>query len=219
MSHVSDSSRLPSGRDRVGASRRTHRHPLAPPEVRRRLLGRLADLPRGAALALALAIASSSCATPGALPSDSVDFVLPSGARAHLGTLRGRVVIVDVCASWASACNLNARVLDEVVEALPGAPLEVVTVLLDDGPLATEAQRTYVEVLGVKHLVALAGSRVRAGTSALGERQDVPRLLVVDREGRIVIDEVGGVVSVQGLVERVRPLLGAPATWARASAR
>lgn len=138
---------------------------------------------------------------------ESVDFVMPDGQRASLASFRGRVVIVDVCASWASACNLNARVLDEVAEALRDQPVEVVTLLLEEGPLASEAQRSYVEVLGVRHLVVLAGGHVLAGTSLLGPGRDVPRLLVVDAKGRVAMDEVGGIVSVAGVVERVRPLL------------
>jgi len=132
---------------------------------------------------------------------------MPDGQRASLASFRGRVVIVDVCASWASACNLNARVLDEVAEALRDQPVEVVTLLLEEGPLASEAQRSYVEVLGVRHLVVLAGGHVLSGTSLLGAGRDVPRLLVLDARGRVAIDEVGGIVSVAGVVERVRPLL------------
>ncbi len=132
---------------------------------------------------------------------------MPDGARATLAGLAGRVVVLDVCASWASACNVNARVLDEVAVALAGEPVDVITLLYDEGPLAPAAQRSYAEVLGVRHLVVLAGSRVLAGTSALGEGRAVPRLVILDRHGRVAVDEVGGIVSVAGVVERVRPLL------------
>ena len=190
MSQVSESSGLSGGRDHLGASRATHRHRVVPALVLTALLGQMTE----------------GCASVPPPSPESVDFVLPDGRRADLSSLRGRVVIVDVCASWASACNLNARVLDEVAEALRDQPVEVLTLLFDEGPLAREAQRTYVEVLGVRHLVTLAGSRVLAGTSLLGESRDVPRLLVVDRQGRVAIDQTGGIVSVTGLVERVRPL-------------
>lgn len=191
MSHMSDNTELTKGRDREGASRASHRHLAVPALLLPLLLGCLTE----------------GCASTSRPATESVDFVLPDGQRANLSSLRGRVVIVDVCASWASACNLNARVLDEVASALAAEPVWVMTLLFDEGPLAREAQRSYVEVLGVRHLVALAGSRVLAGNSLLGDSRDVPRLLVVDREGRVVIDETGGIVSVAGLVERVRPLL------------
>jgi thiol-disulfide isomerase/thioredoxin len=191
MSQMRDSEDLREGRDRAAASRATHRHRRVPALLLPLLLGCLTE----------------GCATTPRPSPESVDFVMPNGQRASLASFRGRVVIVDVCASWASACNLNARVLDEVAEALRDQPVEVVTLLLDEGPLAQEAQRSYVEVLGVRHLVVLAGSRVLAGTSLLGPGRDVPRLLVVDAKGRVAMDEVGGIVSVAGVVERVRPLL------------
>lgn len=191
MSHMNDSGRLTFDGDRGGASRATHRHRLVPAALLPLLLGCLAE----------------GCATAPQPTPASVDFELADGTRATLAALRGRVVVLDVCASWASACNLNARVLDEVALAFAGEPVEVITLLFDEGPLAHEAQRSYVEVLGVHHLVALAGRQVLDGASMLGNSRDVPRLVVLDAEGRVVIDEVGGIVSVTGVVERVRPLL------------
>ncbi|OGQ18786.1 MAG: hypothetical protein A2138_11725 [Deltaproteobacteria bacterium RBG_16_71_12] len=158
-------------------------------------------------LPVLLGCLAEGCATARVGAPDSVDVVLPDGARTTLASLRGRVVVLDVCASWASACNLNARVLDEVAAALADEPVEVITLLFDEGPLGRAAQQSYTDVLGVRHLVVLAGSRVLAGTSVLGEGRDVPRLVVLDRDGRVVVDEVGGIVSVTGVVERVRPLL------------
>lgn len=191
MSYLSLSGSLRAGRDHGGASHATHRHPSVPALVLPLLLGCLAE----------------GCATPRAGSSDSVDVILPDGERTTLASLKGKVLVLDVCASWSSACNLNARVLDEVAAALAGEPVEVITLLFDEGPLARAAQQSYADVLGVRHLVVLAGSRVLAGTSVLGEGRDLPRLVVLDRQGRVVIDEVGGIVSVAGVVERVRPLL------------
>lgn len=191
MSHMSDSSRLNVVPDRGGASPATHRHPLVPALLLPLFLGCLAE----------------GCKTAPSPTSESVDFVLPDGQRATLASLRGKVVVLDVCASWASACNLNARVLDEVAAALDAEPVEVITLLFDEGPLGRQAQHSYREVLGVRHLVTLAGSRVLAGTSLLGDSRDVPRLVVLDAEGRVIVDEVGGIVSIAGVVERVRVLL------------
>lgn len=191
MSHMSDFGCLTTSGDRGGALCATHRHRLVPAALLLLLLGCLAE----------------GCATTAPATSESVDLVLPNGQRATLAALRGKVVVLDVCASWASACNLNARVLDEVALALASEHVEVITLLFDEGPLARAAQRSYVEVLGVRHLVTLAGSRVLAGTSLLGSSRDVPRLVVLDTNGRVVIDEVGGIVSVTGVVERVRPLV------------
>src|SRR5436190_2234734 len=68
------------------------------------------------AVGVAIAIASG-CATPrervGA--GGTIDFRDDKGHEATLDSLRGKIVVVDLCASWAAACNVNAKVLDEVM--------------------------------------------------------------------------------------------------------
>lgn len=170
---------------------------------------------RDARVALAVAACAAimlACATtskPGM--GASVDFVDAAGREATLGAFAGKVIVLDVCASWATACNLNAKVLDEVAVALAekgrAEDVVLVTVLLDEGLLGQQAVRSYVETLGVKHPVFLASSRVRAGTSILGNTGYVPRIVLFDREGRVVVDDSGGVVNVEGLLAKVDALL------------
>jgi hypothetical protein len=150
----------------------------------------------------------AACATASVRGGAStIDFEDATGHRGTLDGNRGRVVILDVCASWATACNLNAKVLDEVMDVLQQEPVDVVTLLLDEGEMGRVALRSYVETLGVKHAVVLAGSRVRAGTSGLGDTGYVPRLVLLDKSGQIVLDDSGGVVNVEYVVKKVRALL------------
>jgi hypothetical protein len=188
MSHTNENSGLDGVRACRSASAVTHRHLLVALWLSPVFLGCMTGPERKGG-------------------ADSIDVVMPGGERVFLDAFRGRVLVLDVCASWASACNVNARVLDEVRAALPDPGLEVVTMLLDEGPFGAAALKSYADTLGVQHLVVLAGSRVRAGTSALGDATYVPRLVILDVAGRIVVDESGGVISVAGVVERVKPLL------------
>lgn len=143
--------------------------------------------------------------------SASVDFADADGRVSNLGMgmFARKVVVVDVCASYVTACNLNAKVLDEVVAALEaegrGAASDVVviTLLLDEGLIGQQAIRSYAETLGIKHPVVLAASRVRAGASILGDTGYVPRIVLFDREGRKVLDDSGGVLNVENLVARI----------------
>lgn len=153
-----------------------------------------------------------ACATAGKPGMGaSVDFVDARGREGTLGAFAGKVVVLDVCASWATACNLNAKVLDEFATALAEKKLDddvvLITVLLDEGDMGKVAMQSYVDTLGVKHPVFLASSRVRAGTSVLGEAGYVPRIVLFDREGRVRLDDSGGVVNVEGLLAKVEPLL------------
>lgn len=120
---------------------------------------------------------------------------------------QGRVVVMDLCASWATACNLNARILDEAARALDGKPVIFLTVLLDDGQLGRVALREYPQALSLAHEVVLAGPALRAAQTALGNTSFVPRLVVLDARGRVRVDNSGGIVGVEGLVEEIRSLL------------
>ena len=198
MSHLSLSSELRRRPGRLAASLLTQRHARFALAL--------------TAFGLAFVVGASGCATaskPGM--GASVDFVDAAGREATLAAFAGKVVVLDVCASWATACNLNARVLDEVGTALAakkrGGDVVFITVLLDEGEMGKVAMQSYGETLGVKHPVFLASSRVRAGTSVLGEASYVPRIVLFDREGRVRLDDSGGVVNVEGLLAKVEPLL------------
>jgi hypothetical protein len=106
-----------------------------------------------------------------------------------------------------AACNVNAKVLDEVLLAFAGRPVVAFSLLLDDDSVGALAIESYRKDLGVVHEVVLAGPRVRAGNSVLKDTGYVPRIVVLDAEGRVRLDEAGGVVNVEALVERVRPLV------------
>lgn len=182
MSYTCDFNRLRGSLERFGASFVTRRH-------------------AGFALVVCAMVA---CATAGgAGRGESIDFRDDQGHLGNLDSMRGRVVVVDVCTSWAAACNVNAKVLDEL--QLDG--VSVITILVDDESIAAQAARSYRDVLGVKHPVVTAGPRVRAGTSSLGEASYVPRLVVLDRDGAIALDDSGGVLNVEGLVAKLRPLV------------
>ena len=134
----------------------------------------------------------------------SIDVMDESGATSSLGVHLGKRVVLDVCASWTDACLLNARALDEVCRTACGEGVEVITLLLDDQ--GATALQSYRKVLGVTHRVALPGARTRAGQSALGDVSGIPRLVLFDREGRIVEDITGGIVSTAGILRRLHEL-------------
>lgn len=191
VSHMSVFNHLPRSDRRAGASFVTQRH---------------------AWVALLLLQTATACATgPKPGMGASVDFTDGAGGEATLASFTGKVVVLDVCASWATACNLNARVLDELAEALAARghrdDVVVLTLLLDDEVIGREAMRSYRETLGVQHAVVLASSRVRAGTSILGEASYVPRIVIFDRTGAVRLDDNGGVIHLEGLLARVEPLL------------
>ncbi len=165
---------------------------------------------RATAVGLCLLV-FGACATvrggPQALAS--IDVRDTEGGPRTLSVYAGKVVAVCVCATWAEACHLNARAFEQAAHELPASDVALVTLLLDDlpAPLMKAALQEYIAISGQTTPVVVAGPRVREGYSVLGGVSGVPRLVVFDRQGRIVLDESGGVLHAEGLVNRLRPLL------------
>lgn len=167
---------------------------------------------RFAAVGLAWAAALGGCATPRATAGGlaGVDVVLADGSASSLASLAGHVVVLDLCASWADACPLNARALDLTARELAAdaheteVPVAMITVLLDEPEL--KSIDSYARVFELHHTVVRAGPRTRSGASLLGPVTGVPRLLLIDAKGDLVVDESGGVLSPSGLATRIRGL-------------
>jgi len=137
-------------------------------------------------------------------PRATVDIMLPDGGMTTLRSIGARVTVLDICAAWSVPCMENARALSEACDIVCSEDVAVISLLLDEqGQAAVES---YYNVLGVTHTVVLPGPRTLAGQSALGHILDIPRLVLIGPDGRIIEDEIGGVVSAMGIVRRVKAL-------------
>lgn len=135
----------------------------------------------------------------------TVDVVDEKGTIHTPAQWSGKVVVIDLCAAWSDPCLLNARTVSDACAALCGDNLAMVTILLDE--LGEQARESYVEVLGVRQEVYLPGPTVRAGKSALGDVAGIPRLLIFDRDGRLLERHDGRVLQNPALIDRVREYL------------
>jgi thiol-disulfide isomerase/thioredoxin len=123
--------------------------------------------------------------------------VVESGARKRLGELRGRVLVVNLWATWCPPCLRELPVLDRLQAAHRARGLVVLT--LTDEP--AEAVRGELARLAPR---TLNGSVASFGWLAI--RDFRPFTLVVDREG-VLRDYLFGEQSYETFEARIRPLL------------
>jgi thiol-disulfide isomerase/thioredoxin len=99
------------------------------------------------------------------------------GAPLDVGTLRGRVVVIDFWATWCAPCAAALPALDALARRHP--EVVVVAASIDDDPAA--ADRFVAAHLPAPALTLARdpGGRVMNGLGAPG----MPTLVVVDREG------------------------------------
>ena len=123
-----------------------------------------------------------------ALPLRGLD-----GARAALSDYRGRVVLLNIWATWCAPCRLEMPAMQRAYDRYRDDGLEIVAVAVDDraGPFPSveDLVRAFVDQLGLTFPVFLdptGDTERRLGVVAL------PTTFLIDRDGRVRAREVGG---------------------------
>jgi thiol-disulfide isomerase/thioredoxin len=119
-----------------------------------------------------------------------------AGGRA-LGNddFRGKVVLLNIWATWCTPCREEMPALDRLQGLLGGEGFEVVALSIDAGDAGREAARRFYADIGIRHLRLYHDASANAGfeLAAVG----VPTTLMLDREGR-EIGRVAGAVPWDG---------------------
>ncbi len=171
------------------------------------------------ALALACAVSSCSGAPPrGEAPAPSLASELPlkltlpklGGGTLSLEALRGKPVLLSLFTTWCLLCQEEAPRLVRLDERFRGAGLQVVGIALNsEGVRPSSLVALYVEQQGFRFPVAIAAPDDLDLVGALGltPPERLPRTLLLDGSGRVVLDQVGG-TRFQAVENKVLELLG-----------
>jgi cytochrome c biogenesis protein CcmG, thiol:disulfide interchange protein DsbE len=105
--------------------------------------------------------------------------VLGSGARTSLAAYHGKVVILNVFASWCDPCKAEAPILADAERSLRARDATILGVTYLDNPTASE-QFVHQQHISYPVLRDVDGAFVRSfGTTG------VPETFVINRQGRI----------------------------------
>jgi thiol-disulfide isomerase/thioredoxin len=107
-------------------------------------------------------------------------FAGPQGAPTSLTAFRGRIVLLNVWATWCPPCREEMPTLDRLQATLGGPDFEVVALSIDEGGMP--AVRAFLVSAGIRHLRPYVDPSGDART--LFGAGGVPLTLLVDREGR-----------------------------------
>lgn len=108
-----------------------------------------------------------------------VNLALLDGGRVNSDTLRGRVVLVNLWASWCAPCRAEMPALDSLQQRVAGD--DVVFLSINEDAKASDA-RTFMTTRKFAFPVALGGPHQHEKFGALG----LPATILIDREGREV---------------------------------
>lgn len=116
--------------------------------------------------------------TPRALPD--IAFEDAEGRKRTLSQFSGKVVLLNVWATWCAPCREEMPALDRVQQKLGGPGFEVLALSIDAGGIG--AVKRFYDEIGVRSLALYVDPTMRA-TAALGA-MGVPTTLLIDRQGR-----------------------------------
>lgn len=159
---------------------------MSPPRMSRRAL--LGWLARGAMLGVAV-VSGTGCKQGGALVGQSApEFSLADlkGNAVRLANLKGKVVFVNVWATWCEPCRQEMPGMQALYTALAGPDFEMLAVNSDQSERAVVEQfvqtnRLTFPVLPDPELQVASRYRVTG----------YPETFVIDRNGTIVAHEIG----------------------------
>jgi cytochrome c biogenesis protein CcmG/thiol:disulfide interchange protein DsbE len=115
--------------------------------------------------------------------------VLGSSSTRTLHSFRGKVVVLNVFASWCAACQTEAPILEQAQQDLGGQPATVLGVTYEDNPANA---RGYVRARHITYPVLrdVTGHFVRSYHD-----DAVPETFVIDQHGRIIAARAGEITS------------------------
>src|SRR6266568_1333496 len=120
-------------------------------------------------------------------PVADVSFNDAEGLARKLADFNGKVLLVNIWATWCVPCRTEMPALDRLQARLGGSDFEVIPVSIDRGGM--EAIRKFYSEIGVRNLAMYIDSsgQVLRQMRALG----LPTTLLIDRSGR----EIGRVIG------------------------
>lgn len=120
-------------------------------------------------------------------PAEGFTFVDAAGAERTMEDWRGRVVLLNLWATWCAPCRREMPALDRLQAALGDDDFEVVALSVDRN--GAEASAAFLAEVGASNLALYVDATTKA-MFALRAR-GLPATYLIDREGRIIGHLIG----------------------------
>ena len=124
-----------------------------------------------------------------AVPKDipEIEFVTDDGTATSLDAWRGKVVLLNLWATWCGPCRKEMPTLDRLKAELGGAEFDVVALSVDRGGL--EKPRKFLQEIKVRHLRLYnhSSGKVTSALKVIG----MPTTLLINAQGQQIGRLVG----------------------------
>lgn len=145
--------------------------------------------------------AQKGIASPGE-PAPNFTLTSFDGQEYELSKLRGKVVLINIWASWCIPCEAEAAELQAAWEYYQDRG-DVIFLGIDYADTETEAL-AFLERFGITYPNGPdLGTRIYTAYNALG----VPETFIIDQDGIISFVMIGAFETTEDIIERIDPLL------------
>lgn len=126
-----------------------------------------------------------------------------AGIRQPLSKWRGKVLVVNFWATWCPPCRTEIPEFIKLQNKYGAQGLQFVGIAIDE----TAKVQAYADQMGINYPVLVGDLDAVALSAATGNRLGgLPYTLILDRSGKIVATELGG-LSTAKLEAKLKPLL------------
>lgn len=124
--------------------------------------------------------------------SSAPEFTLPTttGEQFSLKSLQGHIAILDFWASWCAPCIAEMPVVKEIYAKYKDKGLKVVGISMDNSEAAWLKAIDKVQIPWI-HVSSLKGMK-RCPVAQLYQVYAIPKLYIIDKEGKIVAKDLRG---------------------------
>jgi thiol-disulfide isomerase/thioredoxin len=114
---------------------------------------------------------------------------LLDGQKAKLADYSGKVLIVDLWATWCGPCRQEIPHLVELAKEYKGKGVEVIGLTNENPATDAEMVKEFSKVFNINYTIGWADQEMQSGL--MQNRQAIPQTLIIGRDGKVLRHYVG----------------------------
>ncbi|GIZ15344.1 TlpA family protein disulfide reductase [Capnocytophaga catalasegens] len=118
-------------------------------------------------------------------PSPSFNYENYKGGKTSLEDLRGKIVYIDIWATWCMPCRQEIPYMKELEKEFHGKPIEFVSISIDDKN-DYDKWREFIATNNLKGIQLFADNSWKSQFAEDYVIKGIPRFILLDKEGKII---------------------------------
>jgi thiol-disulfide isomerase/thioredoxin len=123
---------------------------------------------------------------PGGIAEAS--FQMLDGSKARLTDYKGKVVVLDLWATWCGPCRLEIPHLIQIGKEFKDRGVEVVGLTVEEPASAIQAVRSFAAAFNIDYSIGFAPQELQ---SALLRQPTIPQTLIIGKDGKLYKQFIG----------------------------